>query len=311
MTVDSYRWLGEDSESWDHWDHDDSYACIYIKSLISGLPRQIRKRIHFSVLTQYIDDSGKEGPPVYVLAGWQTKAENWASFVDAWQVLLDKPPKLCYFKMEEAFSRREQFDGWSEKEADDRVIEFALLTDKFKLTPIESVISHSAFDQVLKQNRGPFQTPAYFALTGILIGLLQSMRDRAPTQREEMEFFFDEDTVKKGDLKRAYRLLMLLLARNGEHELRQLIPEEPIFRDDKKYLALQAADLYAWHVRRNQYEKSHGREWKAAAWNILRTSPLVLDCSFDRQLMQDIIAGMPIPGRWPRHLPRPPKKRRS
>ena len=47
--------------------------------------------------------------------------------------------------------------------------------------------------------------------------------------------------------------------------------------------------LYAWHVRRNQFEDG---QLDSEIWQTLQSRP-VLDCSPRRQDMLDMLAGMP------------------
>lgn len=288
-----------------HWCHDDDYACAYIKVLVSGLPREIRERINFIVLSIYFDDSGVHGPPVYLLAGYRTKAEAWCDVVDKWQEILHRPPKLDYFKMEEAWHRHEQFEGWSIPDRDERVLEFARLVDESDLTPIKTVIPIADFEEIVKANRGPFKSECNFALLALLTGLFEEMSRRLVVDWEEFEIFFDEGCVRPGHLERAYQLTLKLLRQTNYADLAEMLPGRPTFRNDKKYLALQAADLYAWHVRRESFEQARGAALQSEAWEILqRKTPL--DFSYDRSQLLDFVARGP--GLWPKKLPKQPKK---
>jgi hypothetical protein len=54
-------------------------------------------------LQGFFDDSGNESSsPIFVLAGFITTNQRWAAFSDEWQLALDEPPRLKYFKMAEA-----------------------------------------------------------------------------------------------------------------------------------------------------------------------------------------------------------------
>lgn len=74
----------------------------------------------------FIDDSGEgdaPGDPVFVLGGFISSAERWASFSKEWRGALDDTPSIDYFKMAEAanFSANGQFArrlGWTEAKRD-------------------------------------------------------------------------------------------------------------------------------------------------------------------------------------------------
>jgi hypothetical protein len=75
------------------------------------------------VMQAYVDDSVE--PPVFVLAGFVTHAEQWAKLTVKWADALTRPPTLEYFKMNEAYARKGQFEGWSEPDRDARLGDLA------------------------------------------------------------------------------------------------------------------------------------------------------------------------------------------
>src|SRR5437867_682301 len=100
-------------------------------ALVSGLPSRKRNSRLFLMLQAHIDDSGWDGmSPVFVLAGYLAKKEQWDAFSDEWNSVLHPPTgrQLDVLKMSDAYrlDRTEsRFFGWSEKERDDRLISFA------------------------------------------------------------------------------------------------------------------------------------------------------------------------------------------
>jgi len=46
------------------------------------------------VLQAVVDDSGKGGGPVFVLAWFVLSAEQWIGFSDQWEVVLDAAPRI-------------------------------------------------------------------------------------------------------------------------------------------------------------------------------------------------------------------------
>jgi len=76
----------------------------------------------YFVLRGYIDDSGNwEHSPVMVLGGWIAPVTTWLSFRPDWQAMLDLPPGIEYFKMNEAATLCGQFDQWRQQRTDERV----------------------------------------------------------------------------------------------------------------------------------------------------------------------------------------------
>ena len=238
------------------------------------------------MLQVWIDDSGTDQAPGLVLGGYVGRVQYWEAFADDWQDLLqNKKPVLEYIKGEEAHHRRRQFKEWTEVERDSRVLAFISLINKYRLTPVRSVIRHDDFNAVMAMKRGPFKTPEYYALAALFTHIISAAH--LSRQRERLEFFFDVDVVKKSELKAAYSTLMRILPPN----ISDLIEGEPTFRDDKHFMPLQAADLYAWHVRRDAWERERGTRLDTPIWRALG-APEPIDCSFDRQDMEHMLSMM-------------------
>ena len=63
---------------------------------------------------------------------------------------------------------------------------------------------------------------------------------------DEMDCIFDCGIAKRTMLEDGYKEMHALLSPDA----RRLINPQPIFRDDKKFLPIQAADLRAWYCHR-------------------------------------------------------------
>src|SRR4051812_11420683 len=65
----------------------------------------------------FIDDSGSGGSsPYFVLSGYGASLDVWHAFAADWQGVLDLPPKVEYFKMNEAHMCEGQFAGFTPAE---------------------------------------------------------------------------------------------------------------------------------------------------------------------------------------------------
>lgn len=113
-----------------------------------------------------------------------------------------------------------------------------------------------------KRGRWYFKQPYFVAFDCVFGGVLRYARNRK--QFEKVEFIFDNGLVDRRNLAFAYSPLLRSL---GDDAL--LIEGEPQFRDDKAFAPLQAADLLAWHVRREYYERANGRIFESRIWSSL------------------------------------------
>jgi hypothetical protein len=78
----------------------------HLGALVSGSPDKKRRNRLLLMLQAHIDDSGWDGvSPVFVLAGYVAKKEQWDSFSDQWRATLDLDPLLRpSFKMKRCLS---------------------------------------------------------------------------------------------------------------------------------------------------------------------------------------------------------------
>jgi hypothetical protein len=148
-------------------------------ALVCGLsPDQLERR-PFVIWRAYLDDSGRgDHSPVLVLGGWIAPISTWVEFVPHWDAMLEMPPRLEYFKMNEAARRTGQFDSWSEKRRDERVA-IAYKTIEERIPYQVSVILelepyHRIFTPEWVEDR--VLNPYYFAFYAIVSGIAREQK---------------------------------------------------------------------------------------------------------------------------------------
>ncbi|MDR3658285.1 MAG: DUF3800 domain-containing protein [Mycobacterium sp.] len=224
---------------------------------MSGLPLGKRERRLSMALQAFVDDSGCEPQShIFVLAGFVASPQQWAAFSADWQAALDEQPALGYFKMNEAAGLSGEFDpakGWDEAKRDDRVITFARIIAKHTPDRFFTAVRHDLFAKYLHglptRNRQSMRDP-YFLLFYELITSVAVYQASIPRPPEPCDFIFDEHG-KIG--RRAFRWWDSFRASAKSASGTDFTPylgSPPIFRNDKDLLPLQAADFYAWHLRR-------------------------------------------------------------
>src|SRR5689334_19583686 len=97
----------------------------------------------------FVDDSGSGGDsPYYILAGYAASEAIWGKFWPSWQAALDLAPKLEYFKMSEAESRKGQFLGFSPEERTKRVNQFIDVILDHDLQEASIAVSARAYREI-------------------------------------------------------------------------------------------------------------------------------------------------------------------
>ncbi len=94
---------------------------------------------------------------------------------------------------------------------------------------------------------------------------------------ETVNFIFDEEGAREQkrilDAWHLYRWLVENAPKEWrEYEtIKKMIGDPPDFRNDKKVLPLQAADLFAWHARQFSEWRARGESYDHLAWQSLRS----------------------------------------
>lgn len=190
----------------------------------------------------FIDDSGSGGDsPYYVLAGYSADETTWAAFWPLWQAALDSPPKLEYFKMSEAESLKGQFEGFTPEGRTARLNQFIGVILACDVQEASVVVPdreyHEIVYPVMHRNHA---SPYYFAFIAMVSAL--AAINRYSGSADATDFIFDEQC---GIQNKAIRMYHLLKSNFPERQFGRVA-----YRTDKQMLALQAADLIAWQIRR-------------------------------------------------------------
>jgi hypothetical protein len=204
-------------------------------------------------LRAFIDDSGSEkGDRRLFLAGYLNRTDRWVLFADAWKEELKAAPSIEYLHTVEAGNFRGQFSrecGWDEKKREEKLRGLARVIRHFEPVSFQMSIDRSHFYKVLKpvSPRG-LANPYFTSCSALVAKLAQAMaKSRA---KGKIEFIFDEQDGVDDDIDLFFDDMMKGLS---SRDLRW-IAGRPAFRNDRDFVGLQAADLLAWHIRREHEE---------------------------------------------------------
>lgn len=216
------------------------------------------------VYQAYIDDSGSEPQSqFFILGGFIASHEEWARFCDEWDSALKQPPALAYFKMTEAANLIGEFSpnkGWTEAGRDDRLITLARIVRKHAKVRVSALMPYEAFTKHITTIPASARTLSsdnpYCMLFLQTILAVATFGDRYGID-SACDFIFDEQVGFSGEVMRQWPQFKQILQTVPRSDIASFVGSPPIFRDEKKFLPLQAADLYAWQVR--NYQASNAR----------------------------------------------------
>jgi hypothetical protein len=220
-------------------------------------------------LKAFLDDSGTKGTgKVLMFGGLLGSAEALGDVSDSWERELQArtPVPIRYFKAYEARSLSGEFAHWSRKGRDQKLTRLASILDRSDLKMIMCGVDlapHRRTEEVTGEvsdaKRHPLNQPYLLAL---LLALLTIAKEASKSE-EKFEVVIDEHVIFRQDALRFWDITREM----AYPVLRELIPVQPLFRDDQDFVALQGADLLMGHARMTVEKTSR---WPALDFRNLR-----------------------------------------
>jgi hypothetical protein len=195
------------------------------------------------MLKAFADDSGSGGDsPWYVLAGYVGTVSDWIGFEPEWRKVLSAYPHIDYFKSSEAESLKGQFLGVSLEERNKKLDTLIEVIGRHSQRAIYVRTRQKDYNEIIKPNVPEIWDDAYFFLMPSFISAVLAAEKYSGGQ-EPVEFVLDSSERLDRQARRLYGQLQDLPQFAGRMV-------NVSFRNDKEFLPLQAADLFAWQVRR-------------------------------------------------------------
>jgi hypothetical protein len=198
-------------------------------------------------LQAFIDDSASHsGDRRLYLAGYLNRADRWAHFSVAWREELKAPPSIDYLKMSEANAFEGQFAGWTAAARDEKLRGLIRVINHFKPLSFEFSVSREEYYRQVKPvaPRG-LGNPHFVCCVGAVFGLARYVDGEKV--KIPIDFIFDQQTGVSDD----FALFIDDMKKSLRKGARRLIASTT-FADDKQSLPIQAADMLAWHLRRER-----------------------------------------------------------
>jgi hypothetical protein len=243
----------------------EEYASAYeaspseeIHALVSGYSRVDRESKILVMLQTYVDDSASEqDDKILLLAGYVQEAKTWSAFSDDWRKVLESIPSIKYFHMVEAENLRDEFRGWTPTNRDLKIDALADIIVKYQPWSIECSVSRANYQRIIEPV-APYNLryPYFPCFYGIVLHLAQwhaARKQNDPSlDMPPVDFIFDEQGAIGVESVLWYQFIKSIQT----PIIQSYLGGTPVFKDDKKILPLQAADLLAWHLRRRKEKRN-------------------------------------------------------
>lgn len=220
-------------------------------------------------LQAYVDES--EDPRWFVLAGYIASTEQWDAFSKEWRELLPLskvgPKGGRRFKMSEMATPHflSNVPAFYKSIEDNTRTGVAVSIDKDKLSAALKRVVIISDDYEIMPKAGAI-TPYYIAFSFLVRMFHERRADMGMSQHlsatETVDFIFDERSEGR-EIIGEWRAFL------DASPCKEMYGADPVFRDDNKFLPLQAADFLAWWVRR---WLQTGDETKSLGWATKRLS---------------------------------------
>lgn len=260
-----------------------------IWALVSGYPRRLRANKVLVFLQAFIDDSVAErGDGRLFMAGYINTVENWAKFSDDWDKVLKREPQLPYLRMVEANALRGRFRGWNDAKRDLKIAKLAKVIRRYRPEVFCFTIDRAQYLREVRPVAPRGLGSAHYCATFGVVSLVTRYLSEHGFDGK-VDFIFDEQSGVSADIG----LFFEYMCRNLPPGARKIIARVPQFGSDKDMLPLQAADMIAWHLRREHEFGDVSRSLQKLFYN-----DIVVVCSdADSDFVSRIAHGMSkIPG---------------
>lgn len=235
----------------------------------------------------FVDDSGGKGHSKhFVLAGLVSDSERWAKFCTEWNHCLAESPRISIFKMRDAASLSGEFRHFTEPQRDDRLRRLARIINRHVEFAIWTAIDLDDHEKTWARVTKPQSEPYFWCFHTIILGTCFDLWETC-NWRERFEAIFDEQLIF-GERARRWFPLVSEIMQLAHPEESSLLPNELIFRKDDEFPQIQAADLWAWCLRRN----SDNPEERAFEWLLSEMSDVSQSnyCNyFDLERMSNVV----------------------
>ena len=209
-----------------------------------------------------------------MVAGLLHTAADWLAFADDWQAALDREPRLRLFKMSDVV------DIKPVERRDEKLRQLAAVLEIHKPTVFLVAVDldglASTFGTILPP---PVDHPYYHLFFGMIWHVARQLALCHRT--EPFEIIYDEKLTHQDKVRVWYPNFIdtigKLAADQGPTSIwprvQRVLPVDPTFRKDDDFLPLQAADMYAWLLRKEILGSGREFAWlrdrlPALAWSL-------------------------------------------
>jgi Protein of unknown function (DUF3800) len=241
----------------------------------------------------FLDGSGNLGMNYLTLAAVATTAEAWGPFEAQWnEILQNHWPQAKYTHMREMYGLVESFDskfGWTTDNAfqlANKCLALMSWQDKLRFRMFYCAVDLVAHRKLLAEDYvipNPIDLCNTYCSRSVLGWLLIHFPDKVSHFTDTVKYFFDRNEPFEAPFKAEWNREKDIAEQTGKWSPWQVV-EEIGSVEMKKTPGVQAADIIAWAVNRENTKKEGDLAWRMAA--VIRDVVPALSVVWDEQKMR-------------------------
>jgi hypothetical protein len=204
------------------------------------------------MLKCYADDSGSDLQPggIFLLAGYIMDESRWEDFAEQWDVQLNRDHPIDFCRMADAERGEGPFLGIDSLWRKRKVKDLAAVIHGCHPEAFVCLMSCDQYERAIKGKVDPRLDNPYAILFFKVMAMISQLQLWANTVatfgHQPVDFIFDD----QGQAGLKCLQWYAGLRERVPEPFRTMIGNTPQFKDDRRLLPLQAADMLAWHIRR-------------------------------------------------------------
>jgi Protein of unknown function (DUF3800) len=250
----------------------------------------------------YLDGSGKLGMKYLTLAAVATTDEIWGQFESEWdKILKEHSPSATYVHMRELAFQVEGFDeklGWTIDIAfqlANKCLALMSWQDKTRFKMFYCAVDLVAHQRLIAENYvipSPVDLCNTYCSRSVLGWLLLHYPETVNRRTDTVKYFFDRNEYFENPFKDEWNREKNLAEQSGKWSPWQMI-EQVAPAEMKKTPGIQAADIIAWAVNRENTKKEGDLAWRMA--EVIRKVIPAASVVWDEQKMRGHFKPLDLP----------------
>ncbi len=218
------------------------------------------------MLSAFFDETGHSRDEKQLfngMAGVLAPADHWEAFEEKWKRTLQEY-KIRFFHMKDFANFRGFFEGWSEAKRQKLYGKLLTHMETTYVLPMGVSIPMEAFRGFSEEQREKFIDPYYLCFLSVITQSTIFMNNSGMSPEEKVALVFSDQVEFKNKAQELYdEITQTQYDSVRMRSAAQILKDRtlsPVFRNMRKIVALQAADIVAYEVYKEHERRSGLRQ---------------------------------------------------